>query len=135
MKREKVFGPALIISSNLFRHSPDLIVDSMAYQRIADSIHICAKLRFRTHDKPSISSYDLRPYAPACACMRNPYLGGQRSSYWPTNWKATLLPAGRCIRLQPAENFFMPVLAVGGFLDPVAFVGEVHEAAWDALAL
>src|SRR5437879_1834337 len=44
-------------------------------------------------------------------------------------------PSRRHMLLQPAEDFVVPVFAVARLQHPVAFVREVDEAGFDALAL
>lgn len=42
---------------------------------------------------------------------------------------------GRAVFTQPGEDFIVPVAAVGGFQDPVSFIGEVDEFAGDSESL
>lgn len=41
----------------------------------------------------------------------------------------------RAVFFQPCEDFIVPVAAVGGFCDPVTFIGEVDEFAGDTQSL
>jgi len=79
-------------------------------------------------------------YRRTCNCIDPGRSHDVPQKHFPDDARGVLLvdflpPAARAVYLDPFEDFVVPVAAVCGFVDPVAFIREVDELARDAQTL